>query len=343
METFWFIALAGMLATYVVLDGFDIGAGILSLFVARNDAERRQVISSVGPVWDGNEVWLVAAGGTLFFAFPKLFALAFSGFYLPLIMVLWFLIFRGLGIEMRHYFNDPLWNQFWDVAFFVSSLLLVIFFGAALGNVVRGVPIDEAGIFFEPLWTNFLVGENTGILDWYTVLVGVAALVSLTHHGALWLADRTEGPVAIRSTKWAKGLGPLVLVLALLITIPTFLIQPILKNNLAARPWGLVFPFLAFLGWLVSVIAIRKGATRKAFLGSAFYLYGMLATAAVGLYPYVLPARIPERGLTIDTASAGAYGLKLGLYWWIPGICIAIGYFVYMYSKLPRKFPLPKN
>src|SRR5947199_340268 len=141
-----------MVAIYVVLDGFDFGAGIVHLFVARSEDERRQVLSSIGPVWDGNEVWLLAGGGTLYFAFPALYSAAFSGFYLALTMVLWLLILRGISIEFRNHIESPVWKPFWDAVFGGASALLALVFGIALGNVVRGVPLDEAGFFFLPLW-----------------------------------------------------------------------------------------------------------------------------------------------------------------------------------------------
>src|ERR1700692_4173385 len=160
LETIWFCLVASMITAYVILDGYDIGAGMIHLFVARSDDERRQVIRSIGPFWDGNEVWLIAGGGTLYFAFPALYASSFSGFYLPLMMVLWLLILRGISIEFRNHIESPVWAPLWDVVFCSSSALLAIFFGAALGNVVRGVPIDRAGDFFLPLWTSFTLGAN---------------------------------------------------------------------------------------------------------------------------------------------------------------------------------------
>jgi len=191
METVWFGIVAFMLVCYVVLDGFDIGAGIVHYFVGRNANERAATISAVGPVWDGNEVWLLATGGTLYFAFPALYASGFSGFYLPLIMVLWLLIMRAAGIELRHQLNNPLWTSFWDFVFSLASILLAIFFGAALGNVVRGVPLDATGYFFEPLFTDWSTTGATGILDWFTVLSGVVAFVALGVHGANYLALKT--------------------------------------------------------------------------------------------------------------------------------------------------------
>src|SRR5713101_8451656 len=168
MQTLWFILVAFMLTMYVVLDGFDLGAGVIHLFVARTDVERRTILQAIGPVWDGNEVWLIAAGGTLFFAFPVLYASSFSGFYLPLIIVLWLLMLRGVSVELRSRVPNGVWASFWDGIFFLGSALLTIFFGAALGNVIRGVPLASDHTFFEPLWTDFNpFSANTGILDWY--------------------------------------------------------------------------------------------------------------------------------------------------------------------------------
>src|SRR5215510_1018024 len=192
--------------TYVLLDGFDIGAGAIHRLITRNDTERRTILRAIGPVWDGNEVWLLAAGGTLYFAFPLLYASSFSGFYLPLIMVLWLLMLRGVGIEFRNHIPNGMWTSAFDVIFSIASALLAFFLGAALGNVVRGVPLGADGYFFEPLWTNFRVGTNNGILDWYTVLTGLIALVTLTTHGALYIATKTEGDLNRRSRRIARRL-----------------------------------------------------------------------------------------------------------------------------------------
>src|SRR5579863_1905965 len=170
----WYLLVAIMITGYVVLDGFDLGAGILHLFIARTDEERQMVIRTIGPVWDGNEVWLLAGGGTLYFAFPALYSSAFSGFYLALMMVLWLLILRGISIELRSHIESPLWKSFWDLVFGASSALLALLYGAALGNVVRGVPLDANGFFFLPLWTNLQPGADAGIVDWFTLLAGAA-------------------------------------------------------------------------------------------------------------------------------------------------------------------------
>src|SRR6202034_189320 len=222
METLWFMIVAVMVAGYVVLDGFDLGAGAIYLGAARTIDERRRILRAIGPVWDGNEGWLVAAGGILYFAFPLLYASIFSGFYLPLMIVLWLLMLRGIGIELRGHLENPVWLGFFDLIFCASSILLAIFFGAALGNVVRGVPLAADGYFFEPLWTNFRVGANTGILDWYTILTGVIALVTLTAHGALYIAVKTENELNQRVRRVALWAWPVQLTLTIVGVIATW-------------------------------------------------------------------------------------------------------------------------
>jgi cytochrome d ubiquinol oxidase subunit II len=170
MGFIWFWLVAIMIVMYVLLDGFDLGVGILHPFLAKTEEERSISIRSIGPVWDGNEVWLLAGGGTLYFAFPLLYASAFSGFYLALMVVLWLLIIRGASIELRTQMTLGVWRTFFDGMFCFSSALLAIFFGAALANVIRGVPLGADGYFFLPFWTNWLPGADPGILDWYTVL-----------------------------------------------------------------------------------------------------------------------------------------------------------------------------
>src|SRR5437588_813541 len=204
MEMVWFTIVSLMLTTYVVLDGFDLGAGAIHLLVARTDSERRTVLAAIGPVWDGNEVWLIASGGVLVFAFPRAYSAGFSGFYLPLMIVLWLLVLRGISIEFRSHQPNPLWRSFWDGTFFVSSTLLAIVLGAALGNVIRGVPLDASGFFAGPLFTNFTPSHDPGVLDWYTCLVGLFTLAVLAGHGALYLAWKTSGAVNER----ARELGP---------------------------------------------------------------------------------------------------------------------------------------
>jgi cytochrome d ubiquinol oxidase subunit II len=338
MATVWFCLVAIMIAIYVVLDGFDLGAGAIHLLVARNEAERRVVLRTIGPVWDGNEVWLLAAGGTLYFAFPALYASSFSGFYLPLMIVLWLLILRGIAIEFRNQIQSSLWISFWDVTFSLASLLLAVFYGAALGNVVRGVPLNSNGYFFEALWTNFRLGTNTGILDWFTILVGLAALFALLLHGSLWVALKTEDEVNQRSRRVARAAWWGVGLLTILVTYFTFEVQPHVEERLYSHTWVYVFPILAVVGLASARLFLARQDDLKAFLGSCAYLVGMLTSLVFGLYPLVLPASTdPAYSLTVQNAKAGDYGLRIGLVWWIIGIILATGYFIFSYRNFAGK------
>jgi len=338
METIWFWLVAFMITAYVVLDGFDIGAGIIYPFVSKTDDERRAVLRTIGPVWDGNEVWLLAAGGTLYFAFPLLYASAFSGFYLPLHMVLWLLILRAIGIEFRTHLPEPVWRGFFDGMFVLSSVLLSVFFGAALGNVVRGVPLREDGFFFEALWTNWRVGPNPGILDWYTVIAGVVALAALAMHGALYVSLKTETDLNARAKRIVKFVWPVVLVMTLVSLVATLWIRPELLNNYKAAPIAFAIPAIVFGALLLILHFHSKGNEKAAFIASGVYIAFMLVGAAVGVYPNVLPASSdPALSLTIYNTKTGPYSLKGGLVWWSIGMVIALGYFVFIYRMFRGK------
>jgi cytochrome d ubiquinol oxidase subunit II len=340
MQTLWFILVAFMLCMYVVLDGFDLGAGVIDLFAARNNEERRMILRSIGPVWDGNEVWLIAAGGTLFFTFPVLYASSFSGFYLPLMIVLWLLIVRGVSIELRSHINNAVWTAFWDGAFFVGSVLLTIFFGAALGNVVRGVPLDSHGVFFSPLWTDFNPYSQTpGILDWYTILIGLLTLCILTTHGANYIAVKTENELNVRARQIARIAWVASLILTIPGTIFTFSVQPHIAASFLSRPWGFIFPIIALIGFVASGYFNFRKQDRPAFFAFCAFIVGMLASSAFGLYPLVLPAVIPSNSLTIQNASGSAYGQAVGLVWWIIGMILATIYFIFAYRLFWGKVP----
>jgi cytochrome d ubiquinol oxidase subunit II len=338
METLWFCLLSLMLTTYVVLDGFDLGAGILHLWIAWTGQERGAIIRSVGQVWDGNEVWLLASGGALFVAFPPLFATAFSGFYLPLMMLLWLMTGRALGIEFRHQLDHSAWTAFWDVVFSLSSGLLALFLGVALGNVVRGVPIGPDGTFFEPLWASFEPGSTSGVLDGYTVLAGLTTTAALAHHGALWIALKTELGLQERARRAARLMGWITAALTIAATICTHFVQPHMPARFKEQPWGHLFPLLAVAGFAVAVWMRRRKKDLAAFLGSALFLIGMLTSVAFSLYPYMLPGN-PDAslGLTAHNSAAPVSGLRTALAWWIPGMIPVIGYFVFVYRKFAGK------
>jgi cytochrome d ubiquinol oxidase subunit II len=341
LNDIWFVLFIVIIAGYLILDGFDMGVGIVHLFVAKTDSERRVLLNSIGPVWDGNEVWLLAGGGVLYFAFPALYASSFSGFYLPLMIVLWLLIGRGVAIEFRNHLDSPVWRPFFDFVFTAASALLAIFFGAALGNVVRGAPLNASGDFFLPLWTDFRVAADAGVLDWYTVLVGLLAFLTLTQHGALWLSLKTDDILQRRAQKAALASWVGVVALTAVVTVATLEIQPQVRHNLLAHPWGAVFPALALAGLAGAAFYRREASGRKPFLSSCVYIIGMLTSAAFGVYPYVLPSNTdPKLGLTIWNSAAGSYSLAVGLAWWIPGMALVVGYTVFAYRHFAGKVRL---
>jgi cytochrome d ubiquinol oxidase subunit II len=332
MSELWFWLVTLMFSTYVVMDGFDFGAGILHLVVARTDEERRAVLGAIGPFWDGNEVWLLAAGGALFLAFPKVLAAGFSGFYLAVWLLVWSLMLRGISIEFRSHVQDGLWRHFWDGTFAVSSVLLPLLFGAALGNVLRGVPLDATGTFSLALWTDFRLGAQPGVLDWYTLLTGVFALAAMAAHGALFLAWKTEGPVQERCRALSMNLWGLVLILWILASLATFFVNPgMLRQLLKAPPaWAATLVFLAGGGLVLT--GIRRQRFLLAFLGSGAFILGILAASAACVYPVLLKSTLdPAFNLTALNASAGIHGLRAGLVWWAIGFPLAIGYAAFLF------------
>jgi cytochrome bd ubiquinol oxidase subunit II len=342
MATIWFWLVSVMMAIYAVMDGFDFGAGILHPFVARTDSERRQVLGAIGPLWDGNEVWLLAGGGCLFLAFPKVLAVGFSGFYLPLFMVIWALILRGIAIEFRSHVADGMWRGLWDFAFTTASVLLPVLLGAALGNVVRGVPSDESGYFNIPLFTDFGTGNPVGILDWYTVLMGVFVLITIANHGALFLAWKTEGPVHERARRFALPLSVLTAVLGGTATLATARVNPDVYANLPGAP-------LAFVGLTVFLLGLGlvfwgqlRGRHLLAFLGSAAFILGLLAATAACVFPVMLKSTLnPAWSLTAHNAAVSPRGLRTGLKWWMLGFPIAVAYFVLVFRLHRGKVKTP--
>jgi cytochrome d ubiquinol oxidase subunit II len=332
MEMLWFWLVSVMVAIYVVMDGFDFGAGILHLVVAKTNEERRQVLGAIGPLWDGNEVWLLAGGGSLFLAFPKVLASGFSGFYLAIWLVVWCLMLRGISIEFRSHLDDGLWRRFWDGTFAISSVLLPVLFGAALGNVLRGVPVDGTGFFEMALWTDFRIGARPGILDWYTVLIGVFALVTVTAHGALFLAWKTEGPVHERSLGFAMKLWGAVLVLWMVASYATATVNPGIFHHLPQASLGWVASLIFLAGLVLVFVGLKRERFLLAFLGSGAFILGLLAASAACVYPVMLKSTLdPQFDLTALNASVGGHGLRTGLVWWLIGFPIAIGYLAFLF------------
>lgn len=338
MGFIWYWLVALMLAAYVVLDGFDLGVGILYPFLARTEKDRSTLIQTIGPVWDGNEVWLIAGGGTLFFAFPLLYASSFSGFYLPLMIVLWLLILRGIGIELHGHTENDLWRTFFGGLFAFSSFLLAVFFGAALANVIRGVPLGPDHFFFLPLWTNWQVGPHPGILDWYTVIGGVVALVALTTHGALWVWLKASGDLSERARRMARHGWIALCMVTLISLIATIAVQPLALHNYSNHPALDLIPLMVAASLLGMQFFRKANKALHAFLSSCAYLVFMLVGAGAGLYPVLLPSSLGQQSdLTISEALTGSYAAHFGLIWWGFGILLALGYFVMSYRMFRGK------
>jgi cytochrome d ubiquinol oxidase subunit II len=329
MATAWYCILLLLLAGYAVLDGFDLGAGVLHLWVARTNQERRTVLNAIGPVWDGNEVWLLAFGGALLLSFPRVYAASFSGFYLALIIVLWLLMGRGISLEFRGRINDPLWRGFWDAIFWVSSTLLAILYGVAVGNVIRGVPLNPQGYY-------------QGLFEWmlnpYALLMGLFSLVLLTVHGAHYLALKSEGAVYMRARLAASRLWIPLVILAVGTTGATFAIRPSMSTNFQTFvPWLLV-PLIGLVLLLVLPLFQRRGNDLYAFLSTAGLILALFCSTAIGLYPTVLPSHPhPERSFTVANAAASAGSLFPALIWMSFGLVLVIGYTAVVYTIFKGK------
>jgi cytochrome bd ubiquinol oxidase subunit II len=327
MFELWYAIAALTLALYVALDGFDLGAGIVSPFVARSDTERRQVLAAIGPYWDGNEVWLLAAGGALFVAFPRVLASGISGFYFAIVLVLWCLLGRGIAIEFRSHVQDPLWRAAWDFVFVAASTLLAVFFGAAFGNLMRGVPLDRDGWFALALFTDFSARDPVGILDWYTILTGVFALVALAAHGALFLAWKTDGPVHERSDRLARRLWIAVAVLWPVVTMASQAVNPTLFPGMGRRWLAMLAALLAVAGIVVVLVRLSRGGFLGAFLGSCAFLLGVIGASAASYFPVMLRATGGDAlSLTAYTGGGDEAGLRVALRWFLIGAPLALIY-----------------
>ena len=280
LNTVWFLLVGVLISGYAVLDGFDLGVGVLHLF-AKSDEERDVHVAAIGPVWDGNEVWLLTGGGALFAAFPVVYATVFSGFYLALMLLLVALILRAVSMEFRHGLDSPRWRRVFDWSFGVGSLLPSILFGVAVGNVLRGVPLTA-----EHEWA----GSFLGLLNPYSVLVGLVSLSMFVMHGALYLRMKSEGALHERMGKVAVGAWAAFLAVYGIATVATFLVSPFLFEKVAAKPvfWALIALLAA--GLFTIPRATRAGRSGTAFLASSATIVASIFLAATSLYPRLVPS-----------------------------------------------------
>lgn len=309
INTTWFVVLAFMLVGYAVLDGFDLGVGALHLLLGRNTRERSTLIDTIGPVWNGNEVWLLAAAGAMVVAFPTVYAASFSGFYLALMLVLWLLVLRGLGIEFRHQIDQDLWKHAWDVAFSLASALLALLFGVAVGNVLRGLPLDANGEF---------QGTFVLMLNPFAVLGGLLSVAVLSLHGANWVALKTEGELQARARRFARVLWWPAMALLAAMVAASFVVRPDFTKNFGEHPALLIVPIVTLVAAVALLLFRMRNDDLRAFVAGGALIAGTLGSAAAGLYPYLLPARpgSPHPGLDIYNAASpeGSLRIALGIY-----------------------------
>jgi cytochrome bd ubiquinol oxidase subunit II len=344
MIALWYGILAFMLTTYIVLDGRNFGAGILHWVVARNQAERRQVIAAIGPLWSWHEVWLDGTGGVMVMAFPRLAATAFSGCYLALFLILWCVLLRGISIEVGGHMSDRLWQSFWDAVFVFSNVLLAVLFGAALGNVARGVPLTAEGTFYLPFFTDFRIHGNVGLLDWYTLPMALFCVLFLTSHGATYLTMKTEGVVHERAVKLARTLWLAVIPAFFVITLLTWYVRPELLQGIVFRPLAWLTLVICGASGYAIFIGIRRQHERLTLLGSTFLLFGLLMTGAAALYPVVLFSTTePARRLTAADCAAPDASLVIGTVWWFPALILAFGYLYIIQRHYSGKVNVSKD
>lgn len=337
METLWFILLVAMVGGYVVLDGFDFGAGILLPWIARTEEEKSSVYRAIGPIWDGNEVWLIAGGGLLFFAFPRAYASALSGFYLAIVIFLWVLILRGISVEIRSQVDHPLWRSFWDGVFSLASGLAALILGGFLGNLVTGVPIEGSGRWFLPLWTYFLPTSRHGIFDALTLLFSLLAVVSLGRHGGTFLILKTEGELAERLRRICLGLGKAEVALVALSLVLMAATRHFFLPRLF-QPLGLLFLLLAALSLVLLFRSLRQKGELLPFLGSSLFLGSAVGATAVGLYPYLLLSSVDRpQSLTVFNAAASLPTLRMGVVWFGIGAVLILVYTVVAHRSFRGK------
>jgi cytochrome bd ubiquinol oxidase subunit II len=321
-----FGVIAGMLSVYTLLDGYDLGAGAISLVLAKTRRERSAIVESIGPFWSGNEVWLVAAGGTLFALFPQAYAVSFSGFYLPFIIVLWLLMFRGIAIELRENMPGDMWMDFWDTAFSISSLLLVLLLGVALGNLVRGLPLDPNGYF---------LGTFTFLLNPYAISVGILAIIALVQHGLAYIADNVEGALGERALRFIGRIWWLALVAYLGVTAATMADH---RSDLPGAPLALVASAIGLASLVALRYAATGGRTASTFWTSVVFLAGLLVAASATMYPYLIrPYPGGTGGLTIFSASPPPAALAVSLAVTFVGLALVISYSIFIRRSMVRK------
>lgn len=356
LRLIWWVLIGVLLIGFAITDGFDLGAGMLLPFVARTDLERRVVINSVGPVWEGNQVWLILGGGALFAAWPQLYAVSFSGFYLAMFVILTALILRPVAFKFRSKREEPAWRARWDGVLFFSGFVPSLVFGVAVGNVLQGVPFrfsSDMHIFYE--------GGFFDLLNLFALLCGLVSVAMLVMHGAAWLVLKTEGAVAERARRYGLWAALLTLVLYALagvllwafiggyrITSVVDVIgpsNPMLKTaelhtaawflNYAAHPWTMAAPVAGFVGTLAALAALARRRGGLALLGAALGIAGIILSVGASMFPFILPSSLdPRASLTVWDSSSSHLTLFIMLVVTAIFIPIIVTYTTWVYHVL---------
>jgi cytochrome d ubiquinol oxidase subunit II len=322
LNTVWFILIGILLTGYAILDGFDLGVGSLHLLV-KNDSDRRTLINSIGPVWDGNEVWLVTGGGALFAAFPDVYASVFSGFYTAFMLLLFVLIFRAVAIEFRSKQEAKWWRQMWDILFSISSIFIAFLAGVALGNIVTGVPIGSDKEF---------AGNFFGLIKPYTLLVGITTVALFMMHGAIYLVMKTEGAVQAQVKRWINNTIIFFVICYVSATMATLIYYPHMTQHFKSQPFLFILALLNMLAVANIPREIYHGREFRAFLSSCASIAALLALFAAGIFPNIVISTMnPEFSLTIYNAASSQKTLYTMLIIAVIGMPFVIGYTVTIY------------
>lgn len=334
LNSIWFILVGTLFAGYAILDGFDLGVGALHLFV-KSDHDRRILLNSIGPVWDGNEVWLVTGGGALFAAFPEVYATSFSGFYLAMMLLLVGLIFRAVAIDFRSKRENQTWRKFWDASFSGASVLASLLIGVALGNIAWGIPLNEAGEF---------IGSFVGLLHPYAILVGITTVSLFVMHGAIYLVMKTEGELHDRIRGWINRTIVVFIVCYVLTTMATLIFVPHMSENLKSSPWLFVVPLLNALAVANIPREIHHGRDFRAFLSSCASMAALLTLFGIGMYPnMILSKPTIANSLTIYNAASSEQTLGIMLIIAVLGMPLVIAYTASIYWIFRGKVKLDES
>ena len=334
LQTVWFVLVGVLFAGYAILDGFDLGVGSLHL-LTETDVERRTMLNAIGPVWDGNEVWLVTGGGALFAAFPEAYATAFSGFYLAFMALLCTLIFRAVSIEFRSKQPGRVWRGVWDVGFSVGSIASAILMGVAVGNMVWGIPLGADGEF---------AGTFVGLLHPYALLVGVMTVALFMMHGAIYVVLKTDGPLQEKARGWVTKTIIFFIVLYGCVTLATLVYAPHMVTWIREHPILFAVPILSLLAIANIPRAIHHGRDFRAFLSSCAAMAGLMALFAIGVYPYMIRSNpVVDNSLTIYSAASSTKTLTIMLIIAAIGMPLVIAYTASIYWVFRGKVQLDES